>query len=73
MKLDDEQLLEAFLPIVKVGSGDSSSRLASLPAFLASAVGAKINMQFFLSWSMSMENIMMRLNSVLKLEKLNYS
>ena len=41
MKMDDNQFLQAVLPAVKDGLGVSSARLLALPAFLASAVGAK--------------------------------
>ena len=39
--MDDNQFLQAVLPAAKGGLGVSSARLLSLPAFLASAVGAK--------------------------------
>ena len=41
MKIDDIQFLQAVLPAAKGGLGVSSARLLALPAFLASAVGAK--------------------------------
>ena len=41
MKMDDNQFLQAVLPALKVGLGVSSARLLALPAFLASAAGAK--------------------------------
>ena len=41
MKMDDHQFLQAVLPAAKGGLGVSSARLLALPAFLASAVGAK--------------------------------
>ena len=41
VKMDDNQFLQAVLPAVKGGLGVSSARLLALPAFLASAVGAK--------------------------------
>ena len=41
MKMDDNQFLQAVLPAAKGGLGVSSARLLALPAFLASAVGAK--------------------------------
>ena len=41
MKMDDIQFLQAVLPAAKGGLGVSSARLLALPAFLASAVGAK--------------------------------
>ena len=41
MKMDDNQFSQAVLPAAKVGLGVSSARLLALPAFLASAVGAK--------------------------------
>ena len=41
VKMDDNQFLQAVLPTAKGGSGVSSARLFALPAFLASAVGAK--------------------------------
>ena len=41
MKTDDNQVLQAVLPAAKGGLGVSSGRLLALPAFLASAVGAK--------------------------------
>ena len=41
MKIDDNQFLQAVLPAAKVRLGVSSARLLALPAFLASAVGAK--------------------------------
>ena len=39
--MDDNQFLQAVLPAAKVGSDVFSARLLALPAFLASAVGAK--------------------------------
>ena len=39
--MHDNQFLQAVLPAAKVGLGVSFSRLLALPAFLASAVGAK--------------------------------
>ena len=39
--MDDNQFLQAVLPAAKGGLGVSSDRLLALPAFLASAVGAK--------------------------------
>ena len=39
--MDDNQFLQAVLPAAKGGLGVSSTRLLTLPAFLASAVGAK--------------------------------
>ena len=39
--MDDNQFLQAVLPVAKKGLGVSSARLLALPAFLASAVGAK--------------------------------
>ena len=39
--MDDNQFLQAVLPAAKGGLGVSSARLLALPAFLASAVGAK--------------------------------
>ena len=41
VKTDDNQFLQAVLAAAKVRFGDSSTRLHLLPAFLASAVGAK--------------------------------
>ena len=41
VKMDDNQFLQAVLPAAKGGLGVSSARLLALPAFLASAVGAK--------------------------------
>ena len=41
MKMDDNQFLQAVFPAAKGGLGVSSARLLGLPAFLASAVGAK--------------------------------
>ena len=41
MKMDDNQILQAVFPAAKGGLGVSSARLLALPAFLASAVGAK--------------------------------
>ena len=41
VKFDDNQFLQAVLPAAKDGLGVSSARLLALPAFLASAVGAK--------------------------------
>ena len=41
VKMDDNQFLQAVLPAAKGGLGVSSARLLTLPAFLASAVGAK--------------------------------
>ena len=41
MKMDDNQFLQAVLPAAKSGVGVSSARVLALPAFLASAVGAK--------------------------------
>ena len=41
LKRDDNQFLQAVLPAAKCGLGVSSARLLALPAFLASAVGAK--------------------------------
>ena len=41
VKMDDKQFLQAVLPAAKGGLGVSSARLLALPAFLASAVGAK--------------------------------
>ena len=40
-KMDDNQFLQAVLPAAKGGLGFSSARLLALPAFSASAVGAK--------------------------------
>ena len=42
MKMDDLQILQAVLPAAKGGLGVSSARLLALPAFLASAIEAKI-------------------------------
>ena len=39
--MDDNQFLQAVLPAANGGLGVSSARLFALPAFLASAVGAK--------------------------------
>ena len=39
--MDDNHFLQAVLPAAKGGLGASSARLLALPAFLASAVGAK--------------------------------
>ena len=41
VKIDDNQFLQAVLPAAKGGLGNSSARLLALPAFVASAVGAK--------------------------------
>ena len=41
VKMDDYQFLHAVFPAAKGGLGVSSARLLALPAFLASAVGAK--------------------------------
>ena len=41
VKMDDKQFLQAVRPAAKGGLGVSSARLLALPAFLASAVGAK--------------------------------
>ena len=41
MKIDDNQFLQAEIPAAKGGVGVSSARLLALPAFVASAVGAK--------------------------------
>ena len=41
VKMDDNQFLHTVLPAAKGGLGVSSARLLALPAFLASAVGAK--------------------------------
>ena len=41
MNMDDNKFLQAVLPSAKGGLGVSSARLLALPAFLASAVGAK--------------------------------
>ena len=41
VKMDDNQFLQAVLPAAKCGLDVSSARLLALPAFLASAVGAK--------------------------------
>ena len=41
MKMDDNQFLQAVLAAAKDGLGVSSARLLALPAFLASASGAK--------------------------------
>ena len=41
VKMDDNQFLQAVLPAAKGGLGVSSARLLALPAFLASAIGAK--------------------------------
>ena len=41
VKMDDNQFLQAALPAAHAGLGVSSARLLTLPAFLASAVGAK--------------------------------
>ena len=41
MKMDDNQFLQAVFPAAKGGLGVASARLLALPAFLASAVGAK--------------------------------
>ena len=41
VKMDDNQFLRAVFPAAKHGLGVSSARLLALPAFLASAVGAK--------------------------------
>ena len=68
--MDDNQFLQAFLPAATGGFGVSSARLLALPAFLASAVGAK-NAMSEMIWSMWMEPTMMRLNGGLNMEKLN--
>ena len=39
--MDDNQFLQAALPVAKGGLGVSSARILALPVFLASAVGAK--------------------------------
>ena len=39
--MDDNQFLQAVLPVAISGLGVSSARLLPLPAFLASAVGAE--------------------------------
>ena len=39
--MDDNQFLQAIFPAAKCGLGLFSARLLALPAFLASAVGAK--------------------------------
>ena len=39
--MDDNQFLQTVLPAAKGGLGVSSAHLLALPAFLASAVGAK--------------------------------
>ena len=59
--MDDNQFLQAVLPAAKGGLGVSSARLLALPAFLASAVGAKDALSEIF-WSMWMEPMMMRLN-----------
>ena len=41
MKTDDNQFLQAVLPAAQGGLGFSSALLLALPAFSASAVGAK--------------------------------
>ena len=41
VRMDDNQFLQAVLPPAKAGLGVSSARLLALPAFVASAVGAK--------------------------------
>ena len=41
VNMDDNQFLQAVLPAAKSGLVVSSARLLALPAFLASAVGAK--------------------------------
>ena len=41
VKIDDNQFLQAVLPAALGGLGVSTARLLALPAFLASAVGAK--------------------------------
>ena len=66
--MDDNQFLQEVLLAAKGGLGVSSARLLVLPAFLASAVGAKNAKS--LVWSMWMEPMMMRLNGGLSLEKL---
>ena len=64
--MDDNQFLQAVLPAAKGGLGVSSARLLALPAFLASAVGAKnASREIFEMW---MEPLMMRVNGGLKLE-----
>ena len=41
MKMDHNQFLQAVFPVAKSGLGVCTARLLALPAFLASAVGAK--------------------------------
>ena len=70
--MDDNQFLQAVLPAAKGGLVVSSARLLTLPAFLASAVGAKDA----LSENFGLEHVdgimMMRLNGGLTLEKLKW-
>ena len=42
VKMDDNQFLQAFFPAAKSSLGVSLARLLVLPAFSASAVGAKM-------------------------------
>ena len=70
VNMDDNQFLQAVLPAAKGDLGVSSARLLALPAFLASAVGAKDAKS--LVCSMWMEPMMMRLNGGLNLEKLKW-
>ena len=61
VKMDDKQFLQLVLPAAKDGLGVSSVRVHSLPAFLASAVGAKYALSKILIWSMWMEPIWIEL------------
>ena len=68
VKMDDNQFLQAVVPAAKGSLGVSSARLLALPAFTASAVGAKDA----LSKIFGLEPMMMRLNGGLNLEKLKW-
>ena len=58
--MDYNQFLQAVLPAAKGGLGFSSAGLLALPAFLASAVGAKNALSEIFVWSMWMNPMMMR-------------
>ena len=70
--MDDNQFLQAVFPVAKSGLGVCTARLLALPAFLASAVGAKDALSESLVWSMWMEPMMIHQNGGLNLEKVKW-
>ena len=72
MKMDENQFLQAVLPAAKGGFGVSSARLLALPAFLASAVGAKDAMSQIFGLEHVDETYDDALNGGLNLENLKW-